>query len=70
MLGLDALEFDGNLFTRDNVGACLLSVIDETHVDSRYLTEVDVTETATADLTANTVLVAHAEILKSKSGQL
>lgn len=46
MLGLDALELDGDLLTGDDVGA-----------------EVDVTETATSDLTADAVLVTYTEIL-------
>ena len=63
MLGFDALKLDSNLFARDNVGACKWSVIDEGGIDTRYLTKVDVTETATANLTANTILVAHTKIL-------
>jgi hypothetical protein len=46
VLGLDALELDGDLLTRDDVGS-----------------EVDVTEGATTDLTADTVFVADAKIL-------
>ncbi len=63
MLGFDALKLDSNLFARDNIGACKWSVIDEGRIDTRYLTKVDVTETATANLTANTILVAHTKIL-------
>ena len=46
MLGLDALELDGNLLARDDVGS-----------------EVDITEGAASDLTADTVLITDAKIL-------
>lgn len=49
MLGLDALELDGNLLTRDDVGS-----------------EVDVTEGARSDLTADTVFVTDSQILEGK----
>jgi len=46
VLGLDALQLDGNLLARDDVGS-----------------EVDVTEGAATDLSANAVLVTDAKIL-------
>ena len=46
VLGLDALELDGNLLARDDVGS-----------------EVDITEGAASDLTADTVLITDAKIL-------
>ena len=46
VLGLDALELDGNLLARDDVGS-----------------EVDVTEGAAPDLTADTVFITDAKIL-------
>lgn len=46
VLGLDALELDGNLLAGDDVGA-----------------EIDVTEAAATDLTADAVLVTYTEIL-------
>lgn len=46
MLGLDALELDGDLLAGDDVG-----------------TEIDVTEAAATDLTADAVLVSYTEIL-------
>lgn len=38
------------------------------HVSSLDLTKVDVTETTTSDLAADTVLVTHAEVLHIVSG--
>jgi hypothetical protein len=48
VLGLDALELDGNLFARDDVRS-----------------EIDITKTTTANLSADTVLVPHAKILEA-----
>lgn len=46
MLGLDALELDSDLLTRDNIS-----------------TEINVTERAGADLSADTVLITDTKIL-------
>ena len=46
VLGLDALELDGDLLAGDDVGA-----------------EIDVTEAATSDLTADAVFITYTEIL-------
>ena len=66
VLGLDALELDGDLFTRDDVGACTLhcqSCPSSNTIDSIRRTEVDVAEGAGTDLAADAVLVADPEIL-------
>ena len=62
VLGLNALELNGDLFARNDVGACDVSM-NVTHVHSEAHTEVNIPEATTADFTANTVLVAHTEIL-------
>jgi hypothetical protein len=62
VLSLDALQLDGNLLARDDVGACL-HVSRATVQGRRRRTEVDVAETAAANLAADSVLVADAEIL-------
>ena len=50
MLGLDALELNCNLLTRDDVGS-----------------EVNITEAATTNLSADAVLVTNAKILRERS---
>jgi len=63
MLGLDALKFDGDLLTRDDVGAYGgLAVV----ALGRQLlhTEVNVTETAATNLAADSVFVADTQILE------
>ena len=62
MLGFDALELDGDLFSRDNVGAFDL-LVNARYVNCEALTEVNIPKATTADFAANTVLVAHTEIL-------
>ncbi len=64
MFGLDALEFDGNLFPGDDVGAYAGSMSSRRAVTrTKKLTEVDVTEAATSDFASDTVLVPNSQIL-------
>jgi hypothetical protein len=62
VLGFDALELDGDLFARDDVGACVW-LARVRLADSPARTEIDVAERAAANLAADSVLVADAEIL-------
>jgi len=63
VLGLDALELDGNLLSRDDIGTCCQSVFIKPMVRPRVHTQIDVTERPGTDLTADTVLVADTKIL-------
>ena len=51
VLGLDALELDGDLLARDDVGS-----------------EVDITERAATDLSADAVFITNAKILQRRGG--
>jgi hypothetical protein len=63
VLGLDALKLDGDLFTRNDVGAYVI-VSSRTKMDSvNSPTEVDITERTASDLTADAVLVTDTQIL-------
>lgn len=62
MLGLDALQLDGDFLARDDVGACVLSAIVKSG-GPLVRTEIDVTKGAASNLAANSVLVADTEIL-------
>lgn len=63
MLGLDALQLDGDLFARDDVGA-LRVVSDRSHGRRQLRTQVNVTETAAANLAADSIFVADTQILE------
>jgi len=72
VLGFDGFELDGDFFTRDDVCACVRRrrrVSTEPgggswhRWDELIRTKVNITETAAADFAANTVLIAHTEIL-------
>lgn len=63
MLGLDALELDGDFFAGDDVGACRRSVDIWYEGDQICLTEVNVTKATAANFAADTVFVSHTKIL-------
>ena len=64
MLGLDALELDGDLLTGDDVGACRRQLCWRVPRSGQLLrTKINVTETAATNLAADSVLVADTEIL-------
>jgi hypothetical protein len=69
VLGLDALELDGDLLARDDVGACVWLAATRL-AGSAVRTEVDVAEGAAANLAADSVLVANAEILPWSASSL
>jgi hypothetical protein len=62
VLGLDALELDGNLFAGDDVGAFKASV-ERVVSEMESHTEVDIAKAAGADLTAYAVFITDSEIL-------
>ena len=66
MLGLYAFQFDGYLLSRYDIGTCKLvstcmSLLEERH------TKVDIPKTTAANLTANSVFIAHTKILCTPS---
>jgi len=64
VLGLDALKFDGDLLARNDIGSW--NGVSQAFGSGvlRIHTEVDVTKTPTTNLSADTILVPHAEILR------
>jgi hypothetical protein len=66
VLGLNTLKFDGNLLARDDIGAW--NGVSQASCSDvlRIHTEVNVTKTPTTDLSADTILVPHAEILRER----
>ena len=65
MLGLDTLQFDGNLFSRNDVGSCKVfsSFLDPIMYT---LTKINIAKATATNLTANTVLVADTKILSKR----
>ena len=67
VLGLDRLELDGDLFTRNDVGAYSNGSAAAGRHAARGTTKVNVTETTASDLATNSVLVADPQILQNFS---